>query len=62
MGEKVYFYVILNELFCLVYLGYEVGIYVFGKIGMVNGWKVVYYLLFVYGLVLKVFNWVCLKS
>lgn len=26
-------YVILNELFCSVYLGYEIGVYVLGKVG-----------------------------
>lgn len=52
-GEWVYFYVIFNEFFCLVYLGYEIGVYVFGKIGREYGRIVVYYILLVYGLGMK---------
>lgn len=47
---------ILNEFFCSFYLGYEIGVYVFGIKGWEFGCKVVYYLLFVYGLVMKVLN------
>lgn len=59
-GNKVSVYIMFNEFYCSVFFGYEIGVYVLGKIGKQYGKKVVYYFLFVYGLVMQEFNEVCL--
>lgn len=56
LGEFVFLYVMFNEFFCSVYLGYEIGVYVLGRMGRKYGRIVVYYILLVYGFGMKVFR------
>lgn len=52
-GDWVNVWIMLNELWCLLFFFYIGGEYVFGYISIVEGLFVLYYLLFVYGVIVQ---------